>query len=79
MASQLLHSLSFFRAQVGNSIHNIVTHVVVINLGGIQGEQSGQLAVIARCNDTLFVEMARVVESGNRPRLGFAGVSIKHH
>ena len=51
--------------------------VVLYCSGGIQGEQSGQLAIIARCNDTLFLEMARVVESGNRLRLGFAGVSIK--
>ena len=47
--------------------------------GGIQGEQSGQLAIIARCNDTLFVEMARVVESGNKLRVGFAGVSMHIH
>ena len=50
--------------------------VVLYCSGGIQGEQSGQLAIIARCNDTLFLEMVRVVGSGNRLRLGLAGVSI---
>ena len=50
--------------------------VVLYCSGGIQGEQRGQLAIIARCNDTLFLEMVRVVGSGNRLRLGLAGVSI---
>ena len=45
------------------------------NLGGIHGEQSGQLAIIARYNDTLFVEMACVVESRQQLRFWLAGVS----
>ena len=52
-----------------------------INLGGIlQSEQStarGQLTIIARCNDTLFVEMAHVVKSGRQLKFGFAGVSTE--
>ena len=50
-----------------------------INLGGIQSEQStcGQLAIIARCNGTLFVEMAHAVESGRDLKFGFAGVSTE--
>ena len=50
-----------------------------INLGGIQSEQStrGQLAIIARCNDTLFVEMVHAVESGRHLKFGFVGVSTE--
>jgi len=48
-----------------------------MNLGGIHGEQKEQLAIIASCNDTLFVEMACVVESGRHLRFWLAGVSTK--
>ena len=43
--------------------------------GRIDGEEEGQVAVIARMNITLFDEMVKTVRSGASVKLGFAGVS----
>ena len=43
--------------------------------GRIDGEEEGQVAVIARMNITVFDEMVKTVRSGASVKLGFAGVS----
>ena len=43
--------------------------------GGIFGDQVGQLAIITRCNYTLFNEASKMACETNNLKIAFAGVS----
>ena len=60
-------------------MHTDLTAIFLLRTaGGVLGETSGQVAVIARTNAGLFTELVKICDdSGQRVRIGFAGVIYK--
>ena len=55
-----------------------VTRAVSISTGTVCGGTVGQLAIITRCNHTLFNEAVRVCCANNNARVAFAGVRARN-
>ena len=49
---------------------------MLLIVGRLDGNEVGQVAIIARMNITLFDEMVKIIRSGASLKLGFAGVSL---